>query len=94
MKTEVSFAERYRKKFNEEPRIYADNTYDALMILHRAAKISRAKMIPVKEALTQVTYDGLVGRYTWDKDRSFSIGTASLVCQENGSLRMGLLNPK
>ena len=94
LKTEVSFAERYKRKFGEEPRIYADNTYDALMILHRAAKISRAKSITLKDALPEVVHDGLVGRYAFDPAHSFSIGTASLVCQENGQLRLGLLNPK
>lgn len=86
IRAEGEFSQAYRARFGEEPRIYADNTYDALFILARAWDISRSKGISMRDSLPQVTYRGLVGDYSFHEERSFSTGTSSLVCVENGSL--------
>lgn len=86
-KRETEFTNRYAEKFGEEPRIYADNTYDALCILSAAKDISKQKEIPFQDALKQVKYTGLVGNYSYNGDNSFSLGSSSLVCVENEALK-------
>ena len=82
------FANSYSKRFGEKPRIYADNTYDALFILARAHQISVAEKVTLKDALTMTEYSGLVGKYRYSEKSSFSLGKASLMCVKEGKARL------
>lgn len=86
VKENKQFATEYQKRFGEKPRIYADNTYDALWILHKAFLSSQAGKIPLNQALRQVRHAGLAGEYDFSYDRSFAAGRSSLVCIAHAAL--------
>lgn len=88
LEKEVDFRSRYRSAFGEDARIYADNTYDALFIIARAAEDSKKRGIALQDALRSVKYDGVVGRYEFSEAKSFSTGNSSLVCVHNGEARL------
>lgn len=81
---EKDFIRIYSARFGEEPRIYADNTYDALFLIHQAYIKSRDEDIDLPTALRRTEYDGLAGHYRFRPDTSFSTGQASLVCVREG----------
>ena len=81
-----TFRERYRLRFAEEPRIYADNSYDAVFILNEAAQIATKKGLTLDHALAEVSYRGLVGNYEFDSALTFVAGSSSLVCVRGGIL--------
>jgi branched-chain amino acid transport system substrate-binding protein len=82
----AGFNQAYQAKFREAPRIYADNTYDALWVLIKAYELSLKVRISMKEALHRTDYNGLVGRYGYYAERSLSLGTSSLECVKEGSI--------
>ena len=86
LKAQPKFIRDYTESFNEPPRIYADNTYDALSILDSAYRLSLEKRISLKKALMHIEYSGLVGSYQYSSKASFSVGRSSLVCITNGKV--------
>ncbi|RIL11181.1 MAG: hypothetical protein DCC75_02830 [Proteobacteria bacterium] len=89
LQSHPEFNSRYQSEYGEQPRIYADTSYDALMILQQASLLAQASL---KENLAQVELEGLVGPYKFSDRNSFSSGQASLICVENGlavALRLG-----
>lgn len=82
----ADFERRYFGEFGESPRIYADNTYDALFLVASAASTAREKGIPLSAALRTSSYKGLVGSYAFRESNSFSQGSSSLVCVREGAL--------
>ncbi|RME60294.1 MAG: amino acid ABC transporter substrate-binding protein [Candidatus Dadabacteria bacterium] len=88
LKRLAKFNKMYKDKFGELPRIYADNTYDALWLLYTAYKLKESsRNISLREALKLVRYKGLVGIYRYSPKTSFSIGRSSLVCVKEGKVR-------
>lgn len=82
--SEGAFVERYKQRFGEEPRIYADNTYDALLILEQAWREAHVTHVSLAVALKQTTFTGLVGPYKYTSEHSLTLGDSSLVCVEKG----------
>lgn len=58
----VAFRERFKSLHTEEPILYSDRGYDALMLLAAAAESGAADATAVKEFLKHVDYPGLSGR--------------------------------
>lgn len=85
---EKKFTDHYKEIYKEDALVYADNSYDSLFLLHNAYKTSREKNISIREALISTESDGLVGHYRYDNQRSFSLGTASLVCVKSGEVQL------
>jgi branched-chain amino acid transport system substrate-binding protein len=85
---ERDFRTRYKSRFKEDARIYADNTYDALHIIVKAVNEARLQNIELRKALQKVEYDGLAGKYEFDETKSLSTGSSSLVCVRNGEARV------
>lgn len=79
---------RFKEKFGEDARSYADNSYDALFIIDKAIEIGRAQNILLKDALRLVKHDGLVGKYEFSEENSFTLGNSSLVCIRDGEVRL------
>lgn len=86
LSNEQPFVIRYRERYQENPRIYADNTYDSLFIIKIAYELAHKRQISLRDALRQVSYKGLVGTYNYSEKDSFSLGQASLVCIEEARL--------
>ena len=89
LKPENSFTEKFKSQFSETPRIYADNSYDALFLLHQAFKTARETNKPLRDALEQSTYQGVAGEYRYFLNTSFATGQMSLLCVKNGSIETG-----
>ena len=88
LQRESDFRARYKAKFGEDARMYADNTYDALFILAKAIQDSREQGSSLKDASRAVTYDGLTRRYEFSEAKSFGTGSSSLVCVRNGETQL------
>jgi ABC-type branched-subunit amino acid transport system substrate-binding protein len=79
-----NFASRYQKKYETEPLVFSDNSYDTLFLIVKAFEKSKSENISLKDALLQTKIKGVVGNYSFDEKLSFSNGTANLVCVEGG----------
>jgi len=86
--SETEFRAHYKRAYGEDPRIYADNSYDALFIVAKAAALAKKEGISLKDALHDVHHDGLVGHYSFSDERSFTTGRSSLVCVQGGEARL------
>lgn len=80
---EAEFLKMYKSSYNEEPKIYADYSYDALFLLIEAIRSARSQKIGLEQALQHISYTGIVGNYIFNESSSLSLGKASLVCIEN-----------
>jgi branched-chain amino acid transport system substrate-binding protein len=61
------FVEKYRKKYNEIPNIYAATAYDALKILYMAIEIAGYSPEKIKEKLYSIRdYPGVTGSTSFD----------------------------
>ena len=85
LRGQAEFVSEYKRLYGEEPRVYADSSYDALFILAEAFRKSKAEKISLKDALQKTSFTGLVGQYTFSPDTSFSRGAATLMCVRSGS---------
>lgn len=79
------FIGRFKARYGQEPRMYADNSYDAVAILAEAIAQSRDSNSSVSSILREKKFDGLQ-QYLYDSKTSLSSGSSSLVCIENGEL--------
>lgn len=84
LQRETDFVSEYKKAWNEEPRIFADNSYDALFILHKAWIDSVASKEPLNDSLRNVKWKGIVGEYSYSPEKSFGLGQPSLLCIRGG----------
>lgn len=81
------FLSHFTATFGERPKMYADNSYDALFLVVEAHKIAQSKNIPLHEALKLVRWDGIGGHYQYSDSTSFSTGKTSLVCIKDQTLQ-------
>ena len=88
LQSEREFRRKYEDKFGEEPRIYADTSYDALFILVKGVLLSRRENRPLRDALRRIEHDGLAGHYKYSQTFSFSLGSSSLVCVKDGNIAL------
>ena len=86
LQKESAFVARYKERYGEEPRIFADNSYDALFLIAKAAEVAAERKISLDDAIKQVELDGIVGRYHYSDENSLSIGSSSLICVADGKL--------
>ena len=80
------FTSKYSTKYSEPPQLFTDTTYDAVYILVEAIKESRESQIPLKLALENTSYNGLLGKYKFRSNKSLATGNTSLVCIKNNEL--------
>lgn len=64
-----NFIKSYRKRFKEEPSIYAANAYDAMMLVGEAVKAGKMTSDEIKEYLYDISdYKGASGKITFEKN--------------------------
>jgi branched-chain amino acid transport system substrate-binding protein len=64
-----AFAEKYKKKYNEEPDINAAFGYDALIALAEAMKLAEnLSGLSIQKALYQVSFDGASSKIKFDEN--------------------------
>lgn len=78
------FTKAYKERYKEEPRLFADTSYDALLILYQALDISRRTQQALPDVLRTQTFTGVFDRYKYQETESLSAGAMSLVCIERG----------
>ncbi len=83
--TELEFAQKFRSRYEEDPKVFADSSYDALFLLHHAFALSNEKGMTLKEALESSEMRGTAGNYRFSKDSSFSTGKVDLLCVKHGN---------
>lgn len=84
---ESDFIRKYQAKYGEEPRIFADNSYDAVFLIVKAKELAIKQGITFSEAIKKVEYDGLAGHYRYSEQTSLCTGQTSLACIENGKVQ-------
>lgn len=84
LQSHKGFGEVYRTKYNEEPSMYSDFSYDALYLIYEAWKKAQKEGSVLTDALKKTTYKGIVGTYQYSPEASFSTGESSLSCVKNG----------
>jgi branched-chain amino acid transport system substrate-binding protein len=63
------FVESYRKRFNEEPSVYAANAYDAMMLVGEAIKFGKKTPNEIKDHLYSVAdYKGASGKISFERN--------------------------
>jgi len=71
----VPIAKRYREKYNMEPMSYVLSGYDVAMMFKNA--VEKAGTVTdtekIQEAMTKTNYNGLIGRYYYDKNNELSL---------------------
>ena len=72
------FKNKFKEKYGKEPPYLAGYIYDTIYIIAKAAEISRAKNIPIKEALKEVDIDGVSGYLKFNENRE-TISTMEFV---------------
>ncbi len=80
LQSETEFAGKFREKYHEAPKVFADNSYDTLFLLHRAFAMSQSNGLSLQDSLHAIKLRGVVGEYQFRESESFSIGKASLMC--------------
>lgn len=64
-----NFIESYRKRFNEEPSVYAANAYDAMMLVAKAIKSGKKIPEKIKNYLYRISnYQGASGKISFEKN--------------------------
>jgi branched-chain amino acid transport system substrate-binding protein len=89
----AEFVRKFKAKYGEEPRIFADVSYDGLGILRSAILEARASTRPVKDVLQSKEFQGMVGTYRFSPDSSFAISQSSLLCVHNQELQVNSSAP-
>ena len=75
-----NFSTRYYQRYGSEPKIYADNSYDAVFHLYQAWLRAGQDTEALKDTLRSTAYKGIGGEYTYSASKSFARGSASLFC--------------
>lgn len=78
------FYAEYKKRYGEEPTIYADNAYDSLFILNDALRQARATGMDLASVMRQYSFSGIAGGYTYSEKSSLGGGKSSLLCFQDG----------
>lgn len=81
------FVQEHERRFQEAPKIYGDNSYDAPGLLAAAYELALKNGTELTHALKRVKFRGLAGDYRFDPRNSFSIGRAVLYCVREGKLQ-------
>lgn len=74
------FVRAYQAEYKTPPKIYADNSYDAVFILYQAWRQANEKKIELRHVLQTAEFQGLAAKYKYTPDSSLSRGHSSLVC--------------
>ncbi len=80
------FTEKFEKRYDEAPRVFADNSYDSVFILHQALKTAQATGENLKKVLETTSFDTGLSSYSFTKEHSLANAKSSLLCVENGEL--------
>lgn len=82
-----AFKERYKKRFNRDPEVYAASFYDGMMMYAEAMK--KADSIdPVKVAaeLEKISYSGVAGTYAFDEKGNMKQSPVTVFTFKGGQL--------
>jgi branched-chain amino acid transport system substrate-binding protein len=89
--TMKAFGEAYKQKFNALPTVYAATSYDALMVLGRAAKAGAKTSDELQKSLKQMgEVEGVTGR--WNFDQNGQVVMKTLFVQIKNHLRVPIAN--
>lgn len=80
------FFQQFKRSYGEEPRIYADTSYDAAFIIARAIQSTRQTGQSLPSALKATRYSGVAGEYAYSPNESLSTGRNDLLCVKNGAV--------
>jgi len=84
-----AFVDAYRKRFQEDPSVYAANAYDSAKLVVAALRVGNVTPTQIRDYLHAVKdYDGVSGRITFDE---FGEVTKPVVIKKTDSLRFSLL---
>jgi branched-chain amino acid transport system substrate-binding protein len=79
------FKKRFKAKWNIDVQLYAPYTYDALMTMvaamQKAGSADPAKYLP---ALAKISYDGVTGKVSFDKNGDIKDGALTLYTYKGG----------
>ena len=81
------FLQKFEERFSVPAQLYADTSYDALLLLYAALVKSRESGRELPEVLRSQSFVGSVGTYRYSANESLSIGETSLVCVKDDLLR-------
>ena len=82
------FFEKYLKTFGDEPRIFADASYDAGKILTEAKELATKSDRKLIDCLRSGVFKGIVGEYRYSPESSFAISKSSLLCIRQGQVEV------
>jgi len=85
------FKNKFKEKYGKEPPYLAGYIYDTIYVdtiyvIAKAAEISRAKNIPLKEALKEVEIDGVSGYLKFNENRETISAMEFVKLNKDGSL--------
>jgi len=75
-----NFSKRYYQRYGSEPKIYADNSYDAVFHLYQAWLRAGQDSEVLRDTLRNTSHKGVGGEYTYSPSKSFARGSAALFC--------------
>jgi branched-chain amino acid transport system substrate-binding protein len=89
------FVEAYQKKAGDPPQVHAFTHYESLRLLARAiADAGSAEPAKVREALTRIEYDGMMGRVRFDDHNQAEVPMAILAVENGAPVSKGTFTTK
>lgn len=82
-----AFKANYKKRFKQEPDVYAPSFYDQMMFIAQAIRATNSTdPSVVGAALHSTTYKGVVGNYAYDDSGNMKKSTVTIYTFRNGAL--------
>jgi branched-chain amino acid transport system substrate-binding protein len=90
-----TFVDAYRKKAGDAPQVHAFTHYESLKLLARAiAEAGSADPAKVRDALTKIQYDGLMGKVRFDDHNQAEVPMAILAVENGAPVSKGTFTTK
>ena len=86
LRANEAFVKKFRAAYADEPRIFADVSFDAVSILAQAVRTARKEHRPLPEVLRSAEFKGIAGLYRYAPERSLAVSQSSEVCVSAGEL--------
>jgi branched-chain amino acid transport system substrate-binding protein len=89
------FVEAFQKKAGDPPQVHAFTHYESLRLLARAiSEAGSAEPSKVREALTRIQYDGLMGKVRFDDHNQAEVPMAILAVENGAPVSKGTFTTK
>ncbi len=89
------FIEAYQKKAGDPPQVHGFTHYESVRLLARAiADAGSAEPAKVREALTRIQYDGLMGKVRFDDHNQAEVPMAILAVENGAAVSKGTFTTK